>query len=112
MRGELDGYDADAHDGSHADAPVSRAEFAMLLAAIQQSRSNGSGSSGRGAQGASGGYHGPRGLPRIAGSSDEKIKRYMDANMCFGCDSTEHRSRACPRRRVDATTGKVSWSKN
>ena len=112
MRAELDGYDAEAHDGSREEAPISRAEFATLLAAIQQSRSNGSGSNGRGAQGASGGYHGPRGLPRIAGFSEEKVKRYMEANLCFGCESTEHRSRACPRRRIDPTTGKVSWSKN
>lgn len=80
-------------------APVSREEYNLLLAAIQQqSRGNGSGSNGRGAQGASGGFRGPKPLPRINGFTETKVKEYMDAGKCFGCGQTGHQSRACPRR--------------
>ena len=76
-----------------------------LLAAMQQR--GGSGSGGRGAQGANG-TNGPRGLPQIKGLTPEQVKAYMDAGKCFGCASTEHRSRGCPLRRV-GPDGRVSW---
>lgn len=101
-----------AHAVAASDAPVSRREYDTLLAAIQSSsahRGNGSGSNGRGAQGASGGFHGPRPLPRISGFSEEKVRAYMEKNMCFGCDSLEHRARDCPRRKI--VDGRVSWAK-
>lgn len=93
------------------EATVSRAEYSTLLAAIQQSNfrgNNGSGSDGRGARGASGGFRGPRGLPRIKGFSEDKVKQYMDAGKCFGCERTDHRSHDCPKRRV-GTDGRVTW---
>lgn len=104
---ESDGADAHAQDS----VPVSRAEFATLLAALHSSAASRSTSgvtrtvSGGGASG------GSRPLPRIAGFSEEKVRRYMDAGMCFGCDSKEHRARECPRRKVDPATGRPSWSK-
>ena len=52
---------------------------------------------------------GPRPPPRITGLTAEQVKEYMDAGLCFGCRSTEHMSRQCPRRKVGAD-GRVSWS--
>lgn len=97
---------------SSAAGSVSRAEIVeIVLAAMDQhGRNNGSGSSGRGAQGAGGGYHGARGLPRIKGFSEERVKAYMAADKCFGCDAIGHGSRTCPKRKVDKD-GKVSWGK-
>jgi hypothetical protein len=96
-------------DAAPSEEPVT---LAMVLAAIQQSkgpvRSHGAGSS-RGAQGASGGVSGPRPLPRIKGFSEDKVRKYMEENRCFGCDKIGHGSRECPLRKVDAA-GKVSWS--
>jgi hypothetical protein len=97
---------------STSEEPVT---LAMVLAAIQQSgrgpiRSHGSGqSNSRGAQGASGGYSGPRPLPRIKGFSDDKVRKYMAENRCFGCDKVGHGTRECPSRRVDAS-GNVTWT--
>ena len=93
-----------------SDAPIGRVELFAILAAMQAGRNNGSGINGRGAQGASGGFHGPKPLPKISGFSEEKVRKYMDAGMCFGCDAKDHTSRVCPRRIVDAH-GRVSWSK-
>ena len=85
----------------------SRTELLLtaLIAAMQQR--GGSGSGGRGAQGANG-ANGPRGLPQIKGLTPEQVKAFINAGKCFGCGSTEHRSRACPLRKVGAD-GRVSW---
>ena len=109
---ELDGREAESSATTPAEAPVTRSEFTTLLAAIQQSnyrRGGDSAGNSRGAQGASGGFQGPRGLPRIKGFSPEKVKDYMDSNRCFGCHKTGHGSRECPLRKVDAS-GRVTWS--
>jgi len=91
------------------DAPVTRSELQMLLAALQESRR-----AKGGAGGAAGGNRRALsfqrgGLPRIEHLSQEQVKEYMDAGKCFGCGSTEHRSRQCPKRKVGAD-GRVSWS--
>jgi len=109
---DLNAVDAHGDAESDADAPVTRAEFATLLAAIHAGgvgRSGGNGGA-RASSASAGASGGPR-LPRMAGFTDEKIRRYMDAGMCFGCDSKEHRARECPRRKIDAATGRLSWSK-
>lgn len=93
---------------STSEEPVT---LAMVLAAIQQSGRGpvrGQGNS-RGAHGASGGYSGPRPLPRIKGFSDDKVRKYMAENRCFGCDKVGHGTRECPSRRVDAS-GNVTWT--
>ena len=107
MRAELDDEDSESTASADGDAPVTRSEFAMLLAAIH--RNNGSGSNGRGAQGASGGFHPPRGPPKIYGFSEEKVQEYMDAGQCFGCGSTKHRSRECTKKH---TSSKKPGSEN
>jgi hypothetical protein len=109
---ELDGREVEAPTTPPAEAPVTRSEFTTLLAAIQQSnnrRGGDSAGSSRGAQGASGGFQGPRGLPRIKGFSPEKVKEYMDSNRCFGCHKIGHVSRECSLRKIDAS-GRATWS--
>jgi Retrotransposon gag protein len=109
---ELDGREAESTTAPSAEAKVTRAEYTTLLAAIQQSnnrRGGDSAGSNRGAQGASGGFEGPRGLPRVKGFSPEKVQHYMDANKCFGCHKVGHRSGECPLRKVDAN-GRATWS--
>jgi hypothetical protein len=38
-----------------------------------------------------------------------QVQEYMDAGKCFGCGSTDHQSRKCPKRKEGAN-GRVSWS--
>ena len=90
------------------DAPITQGQFAMLLAAMHGSY--GGGTSGVGAGGGGHGSNGSRGPPRVPGFTPEKVKQYMAAGMCFGCDATDHRSPDCPQKRVDAA-GRVSWLK-
>jgi hypothetical protein len=68
-----------------------RQELNALRSALQQARGsqNPPGNRGAGA--------GSR-LPRIPHLQPEQVKKYMDANMCFGCKSTQHRWHACPTR--------------
>jgi hypothetical protein len=106
LRAELDGHEAGSLTAPSAETPVTRAEYTTLLAAIQQSNNrNGAG----GNQGTSGGFQGPRPLPRFKGFSPEKVKEYMDANKCFGCNQIGHRSTGCPKRKVDGN-GRVTYS--
>jgi uncharacterized membrane protein YgcG len=122
MLAGIEGLEADT--SSATDAPITRAELQLLLNAIREGhRGTGASSSSsssnrqggdraggnRGAQGASGGFQGPRGLPRIKGFSPEKVQQYMDANKCFGCHNVGHRSSECPLRKVDSN-GRATWS--
>jgi hypothetical protein len=102
---------ADEPDSAPADGggPVTRAELIAALNAIAQqripSRYQG-GVSGQGAprqRGSAG-----RGLPRIPHLSPDQVKEYMDAGKCFGCGSTAHQSRACPKRK-EGPDGRPSW---
>ena len=82
-------------------APVTQAQFREFLAAMRDARKGGVGKNnrreGRG-----------RRLPTIPHLSPEQVREYMDAGKCFGCGSTEHRGRDCPKRKVDGN-GNVSW---
>lgn len=69
-----------------------RQELNALRAAMQQSHSNPK-PSNQGPRPAGG-----RPLPRLPHLTPDQVKRYMDANMCFGCRSTAHRYPSCPRR--------------
>ena len=102
--GNVEGGDMET--GASGDAPVTRAELDLLLAAMYRRGD-------RGARAPPGGTAGrprdrERTLPRIAHLSEKQVGEYMDANMCFGCKSLEHRSRACPLRVVK--DGKPSWT--
>lgn len=101
------GCESSAAEPTADAAPVTRAEFQQLLAAMRDSRSSHAGSA-RGGRGGQGGRS-FRGPPRIAHLSEQQVKEYMDKGMCFGCKSTEHRSRECPRRKV-GDDGRVSWT--
>lgn len=46
----------------------------------------------------------------VAHLTPEQVAEYRAAGKCFGCGSTNHQSRQCPKRKVDASTGRVSWS--
>ena len=106
---DLDNIEGVDRETEEDNAPVSRSDFQQLLAAMQHQRGRapGTGSNGRGAQGAQGPYA-PRGLPRIAHLSEQQVKERMESGACFGCASTDHRSRQCPKRTIK--DGRVSWS--
>ena len=108
----IEGLEGDTASDA-ADAPVTRSELKLLLAAMQDKRRQGAGgrsSSGgnrdRNVRFASGQS---RGLPTVPHLTPEQVKEYMDAGKCFGCGSKDHRSRGCPKRKVGAD-GRVSWS--
>jgi hypothetical protein len=102
----IEGLERDTAD----DAPITRSEMKLMLAAMQDKRRQGGSSSGS----SSGGNRGNRsvrfaaGPPTIPHLSPEQVKEYMDAGKCFGCGSKDHRSRGCPKRKV--VDGRVSWS--
>ena len=107
----IEGLEGDTASDA-ADAPVTRAELKLLLAAMQDKRRQGAGgsSSSGGNRDRNGRFAGQsRGLPTIPHLTPEQVKEYMDAGKCFGCGSKDHRSRGCPKRKVGAD-GRVSWS--
>jgi hypothetical protein len=101
--------DLDAIEGlegeTDEDAPITRAQMMQMLNAMREERKSphagGAGGGGRG-------RFRPFGPPRMPHLTPEQVKAYMDAGKCFGCGSTDHRSRQCPKRKVGAD-GKVSW---
>jgi len=102
LSAEYDGTDEEGANATQQDQPVSRSEFALLLAAINGQNSRG--------QGVGGGNRGrSRGLPRIQGLSDEKVAQYMADERCFGCHKTGHKSDKCPLKHKNAA-GKTVWS--
>jgi hypothetical protein len=109
----IEGLEGDTASDA-ADAPVTRSELKLLLAAMQDKRRQGAG----GSSSSSGGNRDrnvrfasgqSRGLPTIPHLTPEQVKEHMDAGKCFGCGSKDHRSRGCPKRKVGAD-GRVSWS--
>jgi hypothetical protein len=99
-----------ADDETGSDAPVTQKQMQQqlhqMLAAIQsQHRGGGSSNPSRSKD-----AYVPRGLPVIKGMTPQQVKAYMDAGKCFGCGSTDHLGRNCPKRIVDAD-GKASWGK-
>lgn len=91
----------------HEDAPCTRAEFQQLLNAMQQLRRAAPPAANRGS-GPSRPPNQRRGAPTIPHLSPQQVQEYMVAGKCFGCGSTEHQSRQCPKRKVGAD-GRVSW---
>lgn len=92
------------------DAPVTRAEFQQLLNAMREQRSGrphrGAGGSGQeGQRNKQAQSQGPRPLPVISHLSPAQVKEYMDAGKCFGCGSTDHMSRFCPKRAAKPRQG-------
>jgi hypothetical protein len=87
-------------------APVTRAELLELLNAVRdEQRNGGKGYRDHGRRG------GAPGGPRIPHLSPEQVQQLMRDGKCFGCGSTEHQARKCPKRKVGAD-GRVSWSSN
>jgi hypothetical protein len=86
-----------------AGVPVTREDLRELLNAMREERKAPAARS-------QGGKQRQRGLPVVPHLSPDQVRQYMDAGKCFGCGSTEHRSRECPKRKVDGG-GRVGWSK-
>lgn len=103
----------ESRDADDPDAPITARSLAMLLNSMQM-RGNGhqrGGQSSNGAPRDRAGGRWPSGLPRIDGFTEEKTREFMEEHKCFGCASTEHSSRRCPKKRFNPTTGKPSWPK-
>lgn len=98
----------DATD-SQDDAPVTQAQLREMLNAMREERRGPSNRGGRGGGRGGAGGHRVRGLPQIPHLSPTQVQEYMEAGKCFGCGSTEHQSRRCPKRKEGAD-GRVSWS--
>jgi hypothetical protein len=110
----MDSVDGLERDTAADDAPITRSEMKLMLAAMQDKRCQGGSSSSSSGGGNRGNRNvrfaaGQSRLPTIPHLSPEQVKEYMDADKCFGCGSKEHRSRGCPKRKVGAD-GRVSWS--
>jgi hypothetical protein len=88
---------------STADAPITRAELQQYLLAAMRDHRRSPASSG------AAGSRPPRGPPKVPHLSEAQVKEYMATGKCFGCGSTAHAARQCPKRKVGAD-GKVSWS--
>jgi hypothetical protein len=83
--------DVAANDGD-PDAPVTRAEFRQLLAAMQHGRGGGVGK--RPPFGRSDRSRGP---PKVQGLTPEQVKQRLDQRLCFRCGQAGHRQTACPQ---------------
>ena len=92
----IKGLEQQTGDGDDdAVAPVTRAEFKQLLAALQQQRS-GAGAANRGGKRAPFG-RGARGAPRVQGLSEQEVRKRLDGGLCFACGEAGHRKSDCPQ---------------
>ena len=106
----LDGVEGLEADSSDTPAAVTHAELQMLIAALQDSRRAKGAAGGMASAGGNRRFQrGPGGPPRIPHLTPEQVKEHMDAGKCFGCGSLDHRSRACPKRKI-GVDGRVSWT--
>ena len=105
----IEGLEHDTDAVGSTDGPVTRSELRELLNAMRDERRGQTAGLGRNVRSANGAPLN-RGLPRIPHLTPVQVKEYMDAGMCFGCGSKDHRSRQCPNRKVDKNNN-VSWGK-
>ena len=115
---ELDNIEGLEKDTADDDGFVSRSEFKLLLAAMQDNRrkgagagsSNGSSSSGSGGSNRHVRFAGGQSrLPIMPHLTPVQVKEYMDAGKCFGCGAKDHTSRGCPNRKK-GPDGRITWS--
>lgn len=106
LEGDTEG--AGAPNGQD-DAPVTQAQLRQMLNAMRDERRGPANRGGRGGGRGGPSSHRVRGLPQVQHLSPAQVQEYMDAGKCFGCGSTEHQSRRCPKRKEGAD-GRVSWS--
>lgn len=110
MLNNVEGLEQETGSSSQStggNSTVTRAELQQMLNAMREQRVGRRG--GFSQRGGREGQPNARRLPQIEHLSPQQVREYMAANKCFGCGSTEHLSRQCPRRKVDAN-GKVSWT--
>lgn len=93
----IEGLEQQTGDGDDdAAAPVTRAEFKQLLAAMQQQRGAGAAAANRGGKRAPFG-RGGRGAPRVQGLSEQEVRKRLDDGLCFLCGEAGHRKYDCPQ---------------
>lgn len=98
-----------AASAGRVDTPVTQAQFRELLNALREGRRGPSSTSRGGGRSSSRVGHRSRGLPQVPHLSPLQVQEYMSAGKCFGCGSTEHQSRSCPKRNEGAD-GRVRWT--
>jgi hypothetical protein len=104
----IEGLDQETSDSDPSSSPGTSI-LEQLLAAIQHRGGGGGNRDSSSGRGGNRSYGGPRPFPRVPHLTPQQVKERMDAGQCFGCKSTEHNSRGCPKRKVDAVTGRVTW---
>jgi len=75
-----------------AAAPVTRGELRELLNAMQQQRAG-----NRGGKRPPFGRDRRAGPPRVAGLSEQEVRRRLDERLCFTCGQADHRKSDCPQ---------------
>jgi hypothetical protein len=78
-----------------ADAPVTRAEFQQLLAAMQQHRGGKRAPFGRG----------NRGTHKVPGLSAQQVRERLDGGLCFVCGQADHRKHDCSQNKSKQHSG-------
>jgi hypothetical protein len=105
----IEGLDQETSSKAPATMPSA---LEQILAAITSNRSSSSSGGGsRGGRFRPYNEQAPRPpgyIPRVPHLTEEQVKLRMKAGECFGCKSTGHGSRQCPKRVVDAN-GRTSW---
>lgn len=94
----VEGLEAETASAAPAvsDVAALRNEMRQMLNAMREERR----SNNRGGGAGSASSRPPRSLPRVPHLTPEQVKEYMDAGKCFGCGSTEHSARGCPKRKA------------
>ena len=104
---DLDNIEGLDQETSSSAAPLPAGALEQILAAIQH-RSGGGGSN-RGGRGGHRSSYEPRPLPKMSHLTPAQVKERMDAGLCFGCKSPDHKSSFCPKRTM-GTNGRVTWT--
>jgi hypothetical protein len=99
---DLTNIESEEPDDGDDTAPVTRAEFRQFLNAMQQQRQGGmAGADQRGGKRPPFGRGDRRGVPRVAGLSEQEVRKRLDERLCFVCGEAGHRRADCPESKAN-----------